>query len=1079
MQCGDCKTENPDGSRFCVECAAPLAKLCPNCSQSNIPRAKFCSNCGAALTAPATAPRSVRQPEPDQGERRHLTVLFCDLVDSTAISAALDPEQWHEIAADYQRSTAAAVTAVGGHVAKFLGDGLVVYFGYPEAQEDAAERALRGGLAILETMVAVNERFARDHGIKLQVRVGIHAGSVVIARGGGTDADMFGDAPNIASRVQAAAEPDSVFITAAVHELVAGMFVVEDRGQHRLKGIENPVQLFRATSTGLARARARNFAPRESIPFVGRDDELQFLLGRWKRVCRGEGQLVLLIGEPGIGKSRLVHEFLAAINRDPHLRAECGGAPFLANTPFQAVIELLHQGLGWRGDESGEERMRVLESALDRSGVKLAEAVPLIGELLGLEIPAKYPPLIFSPEQRRKRLLAALAAWVFGATRNVPVLVVVEDLHWVDPSTMELIQKLVEQLATAPVMLLCTARPEFQAPWPMRSHRAQITLNRLTTAETRELVEGVMARAGLSADVMDAVVQRTDGVPLFAEELTRLMLETSGRSGAHDIPATLLDSLGARLDRLGRAKEVAQLSAVLGRQFSYELLRAVSPLSEDELQASLAKLADAELVYAQGVPPDATYQFKHALIQDAAYGALLKSKRRDLHGRIAQIMIDRFPALAEAQPQVLADHWFEAGESEKAFASWTKAAEQAAARQALGEAAENYRRALAALATIPETPGRDARELEILTPLAKSLMGTRGFEAAAGQANARSLELAKKNGRLTELGDALCRTFILEFLAGKYRDGAHLAQQVADVERQLSNDSTRGNRHWSGLLIAIIRGDLRAVEEHLSSLEALWKGIGPWPFERPSGLALAAVGAWLRGDRRLSRDRARRAADTSSENLFARIFIEHVEMLTYCLAMDSVRVDLAAKRIAATLETFTLPLYAGYGQSALGWVAVRDGQATEGIAQIRAGLARVAEEGLRFFVPVLITLLADAHRIAGTLDEAAEAMENAFTANPDEHVIHPFMLCVRGTIHSDAGRRDAAESDFREAILLSETMGAASFGLRAATALAAILRDKGELASARAVLAAAVDRMPPEADDPDITGAQALLTRLA
>jgi class 3 adenylate cyclase len=703
-------------------------------------------------TAPPIAEAAATEPRvAADGERRHLTVLFCDLVNSTEIAAHLDPEDWRDIAAEYQRTAAEAVTRLGGHVAKYLGDGLVVYFGWPEAHEDDAERAVRAGLAVVDAVVSLNKRLSVKHDVKLSVRVGIDTGSVVVGQGGGKEADVFGEAPNIAARVQAAAAPDSVFITAAVYQLVSGLFVVEDRDAQQLKGINHPVQLYRVIQPTPGRRRSRGTITAQA-PFVGREDEIRLLLSRWERARQGEGQLALVVGESGIGKSRLVEEFRARIKDEPHLWIECAGEQLSTNTPFQAVIQILDQGLGWRGDESKEERVVQLERALELVGLKLGEAVPLIAEMLNLPIPAKYPPLMFAPDQKRRRLLANLAGWVLNAARLQPVVIVLEDLHWVDPSTLELMQTLVEQAATAPLLLLYTARPDFRAPWPMRAHHVQITLNRLSERQTREMIAGVAARTALAKDVIDAVVKRTDGVPLFAEELTRLMLEGDGRRLAREIPVTLQDSLMARLDRLGPAKEVAQVGAVLGREFSYELLLAVSSIPEAELQAALARLTDAELIYARGIAPEAQYQFKHALIQDAAYEALLKTRRKELHRRAAETLTQRFGAVAESQPEVLARHFADAGDAEPAIAAWKKAGDAADARRAFKEAEEAYRQALALLTTLPDSAQRDARELALLDALARVLMLTKGYAAPQTlEAAARARSLAAKSGNLADL----------------------------------------------------------------------------------------------------------------------------------------------------------------------------------------------------------------------------------------------------------------------------------------------------------------------------------------
>src|SRR6516162_917264 len=478
MRCSKCGAENPESNKFCGDCGAALENRCPQCGADNLSGKRFCGDCGAALAATGTPTQSssparptaeVRVPtwpsgaatSPD-GERRHLTVLFSDLVGSTEIAAHLDAEDWREIAAQYQRTAAAAVTRFGGHVAKYLGDGLMVYFGWPQAHEDDAERAVCAGLAMVDEVAALNGRLSAKHQVKLAVRVGIQTGSVVMGRGGGREADVFGDVPNVASRVQSIAEPDSVVITAAVHKLVSELFVVEDYGAHQLEGIEHPVQLYRAIQPTVVRRRTQRGAARSLTPFVGREDDTRLLLSRWERAREGQGQLVLVMGEPGIGKSRLVEEFRARIRNHTHVWIECAGEQLFQSTPFHAVTQLLGQGLDWHGDESPENRLSQLERSLKRAGLKLSEAVPLIAELLDLPKPENYPPVTFTPDQRRRRLLANLVGWVLNFARMQPLVLAMEDLHWIDPSTLELTQTLVDQAATAPLMLLCTGRSEFR-----------------------------------------------------------------------------------------------------------------------------------------------------------------------------------------------------------------------------------------------------------------------------------------------------------------------------------------------------------------------------------------------------------------------------------------------------------------------------------------------------------------------------------------------------------------------------------------------------------------------------------------
>jgi class 3 adenylate cyclase len=499
MLCPKCHNENLDDAAFCAECGAKLELVCPSCTVVNALGSKFCRRCGAPLNVPAAAPGP--EPPPVQarevvGERRHLTVLFCDLVGSTAIAAQLDPEEWRETVAGYHRAAAEAITRFDGHVAKYLGDGVMAYFGWPEAHDNDAERAARAGLAILDAIAKLNEQ---PRHAKLSARVGIDSGAVVVGRGAGNEADVFGDTPNIAARVQAAAEPGTVTITDATQRLVSGLFVVEDLGAQTLKGIERPLQLYRVMRPSGMRGRFPAVAAmRGMTSFVGREDELRLLMNRWERVREGEGQVVTVIGEAGIGKSRLMQRFQEEIAANPNTWLDCATAPFFQNTPFYAVADMLQQSFHWDANQDVDRRLAALEASLGLAGLDPNEAVPLIAPLLELPVGDKYPPSSMAPEQQRKRLLAALVAWTFGAARAQPVVLAAEDLHWADPSTLELIQLLVEQGATARLLQIYTARPEFRAQWPMRAHHTQINLNRLNSGNVRTMVAQVAAKIALS-----------------------------------------------------------------------------------------------------------------------------------------------------------------------------------------------------------------------------------------------------------------------------------------------------------------------------------------------------------------------------------------------------------------------------------------------------------------------------------------------------------------------------------------------------------------------------------------------------
>jgi predicted ATPase/class 3 adenylate cyclase len=686
------------------------------------------------------------------------------LVGSTEIAARLDPEERRETVAAYHRAAAEAITRYGGHVAKYLGDGVMAFFGYPEAHDNNAERAARAGLAIIDALSQLNEQPdslplkgggpGRGSHPKLTARVGIDSGAVVVGAGASEDTDVFGEAPNIAARVQAAAEPGTVLITDAVHQLVSGLFVVESRGAQALKGVERPLQVYRVVQpTGVHGRFGALAAARALTPFVGRESELRLLGERWELVREGEGQVALIIGEAGIGKSRLLQRFHEQLTAQPNW-LEAAAAPFFQNTPFYSVAELLHQLVGQaslpvddaraarataqrvvaqntapspyplpqlsgRGaDLIPEDQFAHLESALVLAGVKPAEAIALLAPLLNLPAAAKYPPPPIPPEQQRRRLLAMLVEWVLGAARAQPLVMAIEDLHWADASTLEVVQLLAEQGPTAHLLLLCTARPEFHPQWLLRAHHTQITLNRLSARNVREMIAQVAARNALAGETVDTVVERTSGVPLFVEELTRAVLESgSEKLAGREIPVTLHDSLMARLDRLGPAKEVIQIGAVIGSEFSYELLQAVHPVGAEALQSALRSATDAELIYVRGIAPEATYQFKHTLIRDAAYEALLKSRRKELHGQVARTISDKFPGLKEAHPEVLARHWAEAGDTAQAITEWTHAGKAAESHYAFKEAQQSYEQALALLSLLPESVERDLHELDLSSTL--------------------------------------------------------------------------------------------------------------------------------------------------------------------------------------------------------------------------------------------------------------------------------------------------------------------------------------------------------------------------
>ena len=643
---------------------------------------------GAAESRPVaeSPPSELRQTE---AERRQVSVLFCDLVGSTALSGQLDPEDYRAVITSFQKAVSEAVRRFDGHVAKYLGDGVLAYFGYPRAHEEDAERSVRAGLAAVAAVRALAPR----PGVGLEARVGIATGVVVagdVAEEGVSEAGAIsGETPNLAARLQGLAAPGAVVIGPDTHRLVTGMFECEAMGAQSLKGLAHPLEIFRVARE--RRAESRFEARREAAltEFVGRVDEIELLLRRWERAKQGEGQVVLLSGEPGIGKSRLTQQVRERLADEAHtwLRYQC--SPYHTNSALYPVTSQLIFASGISSEDTESSKLDKLEALLAQGTEEVGAVAPLFAELLSVPHGGRYPALDLTPQARKARTLEALSGQLLGLAQKRPVLVVFEDLHWMDPTMQELLDLIVERIQEARVLALMTFRPEYVPRWVGQPHVALLALSRLSRSQCAQMARHVAARAALSATALDAIVAKTEGVPLFVEELTRALLEGAATS----IPATIQASLLARLDRLGTAKQVAQVGAVIGREFEHGLLTAVSPVVGMELDEALERLVASELVFRRGVAPEASYVFKHALVQDAAYQSLLKSRRRSLHAEIAEALRRLFPQLEATEPELLAHHYSEAGLAERAVEYWERAGNRALKRSANVEAVRHYRAA--------------------------------------------------------------------------------------------------------------------------------------------------------------------------------------------------------------------------------------------------------------------------------------------------------------------------------------------------------------------------------------------------
>jgi class 3 adenylate cyclase/predicted ATPase len=773
------------------------------------------------------------------GERRHVTVMFCDLVDSTGIAARLDAEEWRDLVGAYLDAASAAVVEMGGKVAKKLGDGLMALFGYPVAQENDAERAVRAALSIQRSLAELNRKNEGAGKPALAARIAIDTGPAVLDAGG----EIFGEVPNIAARAQALAEPGSVVTTARVRRQVAGLFVAEERGSYELKGVPEPVTLYwivRASGGG------RRSGQRHLTPLVGREEELAILVGRWERARQGDGQLVTIVGEPGLGKSRLIEEFHTRLRDVPHTWVEWNCSQLLQNTPLHPVTEWGRQRFG-SADVPSELRIADLENSLTQVKLDPAENTPLLAPLLGIPLPRERVPTL-PPEELRRRQLGALINWVMAGARAQPIVLALEDVHWADPTTLDLLRGIAERSALAPLVVLITARPEFRAQWGIRSHHGMIALTPLDRHQVRQMVGEIAARHALPTEVIDGVTERAGGVPLFVEEVTRFLLERDDQGGVRAIPPTLQQSLTARLDRLGSAREVAQIGAVIGRGFSYALLSAVARMEDAPLQMALEQLAEADILLVQGLPPDSDYRFKHALIQDAAYENLLKSRRQALHRRTGEVLRDQFAATAAAEPELLAHHFTQAGLTEAAIEWWGTAGQRSLARSALVEGAEQLKRALDQIATLPATAALRREEIKLRVAFANALALTGDFvdgkehydRALAIYDPAEHRPIATRSGRdvgVTLLSFRSACLWLLGHPAASHNDGERAVKNA----RETGQATTLMYAMWFAIDGHALCGNYGAANAQVDELIALADETGS-PYWKASG---TAVRGWV------------------------------------------------------------------------------------------------------------------------------------------------------------------------------------------------------------------------------------------
>jgi predicted ATPase/class 3 adenylate cyclase len=905
--------------------------------------------------SPAALGPAVAAPLPaaPEAERRQLTVMFCDLVGSTALANRLDPEEMADLIRLYDERVSAEVMRFEGHVAKYMGDGVLCYFGWPRAHEDDAERAIRAGLAIVD---GARNLWPRPD-LTPRVRVGIATGPVVVGEligaGEAQERAVVGETPNLAARLQALADPDAVVIGRRTRALVGDLFELDDLGTHDVKGFGRPVRAWRVLGEGRAEGRFEALRAGTLTPLVGREEELALLRRRWERAQEGEGQVALLSGEPGIGKSRLTRALQQELSEETYTRLLHFCSPYHQGSAFYPVADHLQRAAQLERGDGDERKLDKLEGLLARSTEDLRGTVPLLAALLSIPTGGRYPPLDLAPEQQKARTLDALVAQVEGLARRRPVLALWEDVHWIDPTSLELLDLLVERVRTLRALVVVTFRPEFKPPWVGQPHVTALTLNRLSRRHGAAIIDRLTGGKVLPPEVESQIVARTDGVPLFVEELTKTVLESGllhEKDGRYTlqgplpplaIPATLQDSLTARLDRLVPVKEVAQIGAAIGREFPYELLAAVAPLRQNELHEALARLEEAELVFRRGMPPHATFTFKHALVRDAAYDSMLRGKRQQVHAAIARALEERFPETAQTKPEVLAQHYCEAGLAERCVEYRLRAGHRAAELSANLEAVGHLKNGLEVLATLPESSGRDELELALQSALGMPLIATKGYAAPeTGAVYARAHELCERTGHADRLPPIVYGRWAYHLVGGEHQTGRRLAEQFLSLAGSQADTALElvGHRILGMSLLHL--GELQAgrarIERALGLYDPRRHGSLAFRFgqdQRASGLAFLSLVSWLAG----FPDQASRTIDRALESLTG---LNHVNSRGYVLVWgattlaqlrrDVAAVDKHVDEVVSLAEEHGLGLWLAYGKVFKGWALAARGRERKG-----------------------------------------------------------------------------------------------------------------------------------------------------
>jgi len=1033
-------------------------------------------------------------------ERRHLTVLFCDLVGSTAISASLDPEDMWELIRAYRAACARVVAAYDGIVARFVGDGILAYFGYPRAHEDDAERAVRAGLEII-TATAQLETRAQE---RVEVRIAIATGLVVVGElisgGASEEQASVGDTPNVAARLQSLAEPGVVVVAASTRRLLGDLFTFRNLGHREVKGISEPIAVWAVEGAAASESRFEAVRTARSVGFVGRKAEIEFVLSRQQLAWQGQGQVVMISGEPGIGKSRIVATLSESPALASHRRVRYQCSPYHTNTALHPFIAQLERAAGIRLQDTCGQKLDKLESMLALGTQQVAKATPLIATLLSITTGERYPPLGLSPVQQRRQTFAALLDQLEGLARQQPVLVVCEDMHWADATTLELFDLTVDRIRGLPILVLMTFRPEFEPPWAGLANVSLLRLDRLDRQDTRALIEQVTVGRQLPGEMMKQIIDKTDGIPLFVEELTKMVLESgllvedAGRYRLDSplpplaIPATLHDSLMARLDRLAPVKEVAQIGAAIGRDFSYTLLRSVAGRDDLALNAALGQLEEAELLMRRGTPPEASYSFKHALVQEAAYESLLKSRRQLLHKHIGDVLRDKFPDIAETEPEIVAYHFTEAGLSGAALEWWRKAGQHALKRSAYSEAIAHLSKAVAIADELPDEPGGTMDRLHLQIAYGRALRGSLGHSAPETVAAwTRALQFAADIDDPVELVPIHSGLFNASLNHGEIAPMRDLVEAImTTANRRPESPVAAVVAHWTNGVTCWLAGEYLNARVHLEQALAIYSAEPNPAIFKASTLDLPSVimrflalVLWPVG----KIDQARRLAGEAVSVTGERRALAQVNALVQKAVFDGLCGSMPQQTetilALALAREHTMPLYVAAGTYLNGLARWRAGDRMDGLAEMRRGWTLLHENDCYLCEPFWATQVAVATAEAGQLETGLEILREliVWTEQSGQHWLDAEIYRIQGELllRRHPLNVSSAEDAFNRALEIARSQQTKTFELRGALGLARLHSKNGRAGVMSEVLAPALVDFDVGQNLPEIEEAEELL----